>query len=331
MRAGEVFRFGSGTSRGGVPNYRLYECADGKWFFLGTLTQQFFLKALAATDMMHLMALDEVQGEFTNLLKQPGLGIAIPAMEARFKEKPRDEWLRILHEAGAPRGPVGDREEWFAGETVAANEMRVELEDEVLGKVVLPGVSLKLSETAGSVRHLPQPLSTTAEESEWAETRTGERTSPLRPGAPSPVPNHGPLAGVRVLDLGAFIAGTFAPAVLSQWGADVIKVEPPEGDAFRTYGLGFVGYNRGKRSLSLDLKRPEGRALFLDLVRKSDVVLDNYRVGVRERLGIDYASLAAVNPRIISVSVTGYGPKGPLAVDPGFDPLIQARSGMMQA
>ncbi|MGH2611178.1 MAG: CoA transferase, partial [Tepidiformaceae bacterium] len=121
MRAGEVFRFGSGTSRGGVPNYRLYECADGEWFFLGTLTQQFFLKALHATDMMHLMALDDVQGEFTNLLRPPAIGIAIAAMEARFKEKTRDEWLRILHESGVPRGPVGDRNEWFAGETVAAN------------------------------------------------------------------------------------------------------------------------------------------------------------------------------------------------------------------
>jgi crotonobetainyl-CoA:carnitine CoA-transferase CaiB-like acyl-CoA transferase len=329
MRAGEVFRFGSGTSRGGVPNYRLYECADGKWFFLGTLTQPFFLRALEATDMMHLMALDEVQGEFTNLLRPPAIGIAIAAMEARFKEKTRDEWLRILHEAGVPRGPVGERNEWFAGETVAANDMRVELDHETLGRVAMPGVSSKLSDTPGSVRHLPIP----ARDGMWAEEPRGDpqpKSSSATIALPLPQ-RAGPLAGVRVLDLGAFIAGTFAPAVLAQWGADIIKIEPPEGDAFRTYGLGFVGYNRGKRSLSLDLKVPEGRELFLDLVKKSDVVLDNYRVGVRERLGIDYETLARVNPRIISVSVTGYGPAGPLAADPGFDPLIQARSGMMQA
>ncbi|NJD64018.1 MAG: CoA transferase, partial [Chloroflexi bacterium] len=112
---------------------------------------------------------------------------------------------------------------------------------------------------------------------------------------------------------------------------DVIKVEPPEGDPFRTYGLGFVGYNRGKRGLAIDLKDPAGRELLLDLVRVSDVILDNYRVGVRERLGIDYATLKAINPRIISCSVTGYGQSGPLAVDPGFDPLVQARSGLMAA
>jgi crotonobetainyl-CoA:carnitine CoA-transferase CaiB-like acyl-CoA transferase len=252
MRAGEVFRFGSGSSRGGVPNYRLYECADGKWFFLGTLTQQFFLKALQATDMMHLMALDEVQGEFTNLLKQPGMGIAIPAMEARFKEKPRDEWLRILHEAGVPRGPVGERNEWFAGETVAANQMRVELEDDKRGRVAMPGVSIKLSETRGR----PPPPAVHPHGIGEGEIRRIEnarvsgslilRVSDSR---------EGPLAGVRV-STSAPLSPAPSPAVLAQWGADVIKIEPPEGDAFRTYGLGFVGYNRGKRSLSSTSRAP---------------------------------------------------------------------------
>ena len=318
IKAGEMFRLGGRGSRGGVPNYRLYECADGKWFFLGTLTPQFFLKALEATDMLHLMALEGVEGEFTNLLK-PGVNQqVIEALEARFKEKPRQEWLDILQEAGVPRGPVGTLEEWFNSETVRANGMRVELEHERLGRVVIPGVPVKLSATPGAVRHLPQPAAL-ADIPAHVRVRGGD--GPVLPG--------GPLAGVRVLDLGAFIAGTYAPTILANWGADVIKVEPLEGDPFRTYGLGFVGYNRGKRSLAIDLKRPEGREVFLDLVRVSDVVLDNFRLGVRERLGIDYAALRAVNPRIISCSVTGYGPSGPLAQDPGFDPLVQARSGLM--
>jgi crotonobetainyl-CoA:carnitine CoA-transferase CaiB-like acyl-CoA transferase len=318
IKAGEMFRLGGRGSRGGVPNYRLYECADGKWFFLGTLTPQFFLKALEATDMLHLMALEGVEGEFTNLLK-PGINQqVIEALEARFKEKPRQEWLDILHAAGVPRGPVGTLDEWFASETVRANGMRVELEHEQLGTVAIPGVPVKLSATPGEVRHLPRQA-------------TREEIGPherVRGGSAEPLPG-GPLAGVRVLDLGAFIAGTYAPTILANWGADVIKVEPLEGDPFRTYGLGFIGYNRGKRSLALDLKRPEGREVFLELVKVSDVVLDNFRLGVRERLGIDYASLKQVNPRIISCSVTGYGTQGPLANDPGFDPLVQARSGLM--
>lgn len=318
IRAGEMFRLGGRGSRGGVPNYRLYECADGKWFFLGTLTPQFFLKALEAIDMLHLMALEGVDGEFTNLLR-PGINErVIAALEERFKEKPRQEWLDILHAAGVPRGPVGTIDEWFASETVRANGMRVELEHETLGTVAMPGVPVKLSATPGAVRHLPQRV-------RIDEVGPHDR---VRGGADVPGAG-GPLAGIRVLDLGAFIAGTYAPAILANWGADVIKVEPPEGDPFRTYGLGFIGYNRGKRGLALDLKHPDGLAAFMDLVRVSDVVLDNYRLGVRERLGISYEALRRVNPRIISVSVTGYGPEGPLANDPGFDPLVQARSGLM--
>jgi len=321
IRAADMFRMGGRGSRGGVPNYRLYECADGQWFFLGTLTPQFFLKALEATDMLHLMAWEGVDGEFTNLLK-PGINqLVIEALEARFKEKPRDEWMKILHDADVPRGPVGNSLEWFRGETALVNEMHIDLEHPKLGTVELPGVPVKLSATPGSVRSLPQPV----------------KVDTIPPRTPGHNPKAdvrgggGPLAGVRILDLGAFIAGTFAPGILANWGADSIKVEPIDGDPFRTYGLGFIGYNRGKRGLAIDLKNPVGREAFLDLVKVSDVVLDNYRNGVRERLGIDYQTLRKVNPRIISVSVTGYGPKGELASDPGFDPLVQARSGLMAA
>jgi len=324
IKAGEVFRMGGRSSRGGIPNYRLYQCADGEWLFLGTLTPPFFLRALEALDLLDLITLEGVAGEFTNLLRPPMAEVAIGRLDRRFAEKPRDEWLQILRDHGVPRGPVGRREEWFASETVAANGMRVALQHPKLGRVEMPGVSAKLSDTPGSVRHLL---------SEEAKAKTDEwspRPTTTAGGAPAEG-RGGPLAGVVVLDLGAVIAGTFAPTILGYLGANVIKVEPPEGDVFRTYGLGFLGYNRGKRSLVIDLKQPEGRKAFLDLAKKADVVLDNYRLGVRERLGIAYADLATVNPRIISCSVTGYGPVGPLASDPGFDPLIQAESGLMAA
>lgn len=320
IRAGETFRLGSNSSRGGIPNYRLYQCADGEWFFLGTLTPQFFLKALEATDLLDILTMEGIDGEFTNLLRPDNIPAVVARLDARFAEKPRAEWMQILGDAGVPKGPVGKREEWFAGETVAANGMRLEMEHPELGRVTMPGVSVKLSETPGSVRHFAR--------------RARLEELPSRPAATPSDGNGtvgGPLAGVRVLDLGAFIAGTFAPTVLGNFGADILKIEPLEGDAFRTYGLAFIGYNRGKRSLALDLKSPAGRELFYEMVRKCDVVLDNYRVGVRERLGIDYATLSAISPRIISCSVTGYGPGGPLSADPGFDPLVQARSGMMAA
>ncbi|MGE5594774.1 MAG: CoA transferase, partial [Hyphomicrobiales bacterium] len=287
----------------------------------------FFLRAIEAIDLMELLTLEGVDGEFANMVRPPLSEVVQERMEARFREKPREEWLRILHEHGVPRGPVGRRDEWFRDETVAANEMRLEFEHPELGKVELPGVPIKLTDTPGEVRHIPGPGCRVEAADVWAEP------------APQPAPaddaaaneSGGPLAGIRILDLGAFIAGTYAPTVLANFGADVIKIEPPSGDPFRPYGLGFIGYNLGKRSLALDLKHPEGRAAFEDLVRNADVVLDNFRLGVRERLGIDYASLSAINPRIITCSVTGYGPEGPLAADPGFDPILQARSGMMAA
>jgi crotonobetainyl-CoA:carnitine CoA-transferase CaiB-like acyl-CoA transferase len=119
--------------------------------------------------------------------------------------------------------------------------------------------------------------------------------------------------------------------MLAGLGADVVKIETAAGDPFRSYRTGFSPYNRGKRSLVLDLKRPDGKELFFELVAQADVVLDNYRLGVRERLGITYDRLRAVNPRIISLSISGYGRTGPQAAMPGFDPLLQAQSGLMHA
>jgi formyl-CoA transferase len=134
-----------------------------------------------------------------------------------------------------------------------------------------------------------------------------------------------------VLDLSGFIAGAYGPMTLADFGADVIKLESPEGDAFRSFGFGFLGWNRGKRGLSVDARRPEGRAIVHDLVRTADVLVENFRPGGAARLGLDYKTLAAINPRLIYVSVSGFGDTGPDAGMPGFDPLLQARSGAMAA
>ena len=307
-------------TRGGAPNYRLYCCADGGWLFLGTLIFAHFVKALEAMDLLDVMIMEGVDGEFANVMKPGVAGRVAARLEARFAEKDREEWLRILHEHGVPRGPVGSRTEWFASETVAANEMRVSLHHTELGRVDVPGVPVKLSETPGRVRQLMRTVRADALPPR-EPARLGN--APTRPG--------GPLAGVKALDLGAIIAGPFATTVLANFGADVIKVEPPLGEAFRPYGLPFVGFNQGKRSLVLDLKREEGLEVFYELVRQADVVCDNFRHGVLERLRIDYDTLSRINPRIISASVTGYGPVGPLSRDPGFDPIMQARSGLMAA
>jgi crotonobetainyl-CoA:carnitine CoA-transferase CaiB-like acyl-CoA transferase len=112
-------------------------------------------------------------------------------------------------------------------------------------------------------------------------------------------------------------------------GADVVKVEPLGGESFR--GPNSSSYNKGQRGLAIDLRNPDGKAAFLRLAAVADVVVDNYRPGVLERLGIAYDDLRQVNPRIITLSITGFGEGGPLGAKPGFDPVLQAMSGMMAA
>jgi len=146
-----------------------------------------------------------------------------------------------------------------------------------------------------------------------------------------------PLAGVRATDFSQNLAGPFAAQILGDLGADVVKVEPPGGDPARRWGPPFIGgqshlfqvANRNKRSVVLDLKTEGGAARALELAARSDVVLHALRRGAAERLGIGYEDVRAANPAVIYVSVTSHGPEGPLRDDPGYDPLMQARSGLM--
>lgn len=147
-----------------------------------------------------------------------------------------------------------------------------------------------------------------------------------------------PLSGVRILDLSQMLAGPFGTMILADLGAEVIKIEKPgEGDLargmpphfFHGESVYFLSINRNKKSLTLDLKSEEGLHIFYRLVEKSDVVYDNFRPGVLQRLKIDYETLKKINPRLISCSVSGYGQTGPGKDRPAFDLIIQARGGIM--
>lgn len=146
------------------------------------------------------------------------------------------------------------------------------------------------------------------------------------------------LQGVRVLDLTRALAGPYGSLFLGDLGAEVIKIEAPSprpsrGGPFSYKGMDayFMGVNRSKKSVALDLTKPQGRQVFYDLVKVSDVVYDNYRPTVPKRLGIDYDTLKKINPRIICCSITGFGSTGPLRDRPAFDLPIQALSGAVAA
>jgi crotonobetainyl-CoA:carnitine CoA-transferase CaiB-like acyl-CoA transferase len=145
----------------------------------------------------------------------------------------------------------------------------------------------------------------------------------------------GPLERLRVVDCSAIIAGPVATAFLATYGADVVKLEPLEGDALRTYpstlpGLSryFLGINRGKRSLAVDLKHPDGLAIARRLARAADVFVESFRPGVAARLGLDDPTLRAENARLIYCSVSAFGQTGPLAERPGLDPVVQSYAGL---
>ncbi|MDH3212110.1 MAG: CoA transferase [Myxococcales bacterium] len=150
----------------------------------------------------------------------------------------------------------------------------------------------------------------------------------------------GPLAGVRVLEATTTWAGPMCGCVLADFGADVVKVEHPEGEIARRsppflpgtdppVSFMHASVNRNKRSLSLDLRRSEGRELFLALARRVDVVIENFRPGTMERWGLGYAGVRAVKPDVVYVSISGYGQFGPLRDRSGYDPLAQAMSGFL--
>ena len=199
-----------------------------------------------------------------------------------------------------------------------------------LGATIQPGIAVGLDCTPGEItgpapavprcgvdtRRLAEPL-------DRARQRRRVASAPSR---------SGPLDGLLVLDFCSYIAGSYGPMILGQMGADVIKIESLEGDAFRHFGFGFLGWNQGKRGACRSTSpSPEGREIIHGLVRRADIVVENLRPGRMRRFGLDYQSLSAINPRLIYMSVNGFGNRGPEHNQPGFDPLLQARSGLMAA
>jgi crotonobetainyl-CoA:carnitine CoA-transferase CaiB-like acyl-CoA transferase len=145
----------------------------------------------------------------------------------------------------------------------------------------------------------------------------------------------GPLSGIRVLDLSSYIAAPYGCALLADQGAEVIKIEPPSGDTLRHYpstlaseSRAFLGINRSKLGVVLDLKKPLDHAVLISLVREADVIVHNFRPSVAPRLGIDYETLKALNPRLVYCAVSGYGESGPLSEKAGYDQVLQTMTGI---
>ena len=147
----------------------------------------------------------------------------------------------------------------------------------------------------------------------------------------------GALDGVKILDLSSALAGPYCTMMLADMGAEVIKVEPPEGDVSRSWGPPFIegessyflSINRNKKSIVINLKSEKGKEIVLKLAEKCDVFVENFRPGVAKRLGVDYETVKKVNPKIIYCSISGFGQEGPYRDYPAFDQILQGMGGLM--
>jgi crotonobetainyl-CoA:carnitine CoA-transferase CaiB-like acyl-CoA transferase len=312
---------------GPIPCYRLFEASDGRYLFIACGNATFFGKLAIAIDHPELTADPRFENAPWGVPEEHRQALK-DIIGAVIRTRTCAEWISILRENDVPCAPVMTRHEFIEWSQTRALNMHREIDDPVLGRTIQMGVPIVLNATPGEIR------SATAADDNGRAAREWLSEPPRRPDPASAVKaasNNGPLSGVLVLDFASYIAGSYGPMILAQLGADVIKIESLEGDSFRHFGFGFLGWNQGKRGLALNLGSPEGRDIILRLAERADVVVENLRPGRMRRFGIDYAPLSARNPRIIYMSVNGFGNQGPEHNHPGFDPLLQARSGVMAA
>ncbi|OHV39023.1 carnitine dehydratase [Pseudofrankia sp. EUN1h] len=319
------------------PNF-LYRCADGEliqvWFG-GKGMYAKLIEVLGDEPSVEGYYTDQSTGKLQERAKR---------WRAPFALRPRDVWIERLRDAGVACEPVLGPGEALRDPHLAEIGLAV-TRDQHGHREVMLGSPIAVGPLPGSEPPAETPTETRAQErpeaqaanvqptnvqatneatTEGATTRTGAAAA----GAAG---NAAPLRGVRVVDFSAFVAGPLAAQVLADLGAEVIKVEPPDGEAMRAAAYAVAACQRGKRSIAIDITAPDARPVVERLIRWADVVLHNFRVGVAERLGIGAADVARLNPRAVYCHASAFGPRGPRARQPGNDALMQAVTGLEQA
>ncbi|PKB72624.1 MAG: hypothetical protein BZY75_05955 [SAR202 cluster bacterium Io17-Chloro-G7] len=311
--------------QGGLPAYRMYPCADDRWVHIGCLSREFWDKLAVALDVMDLAIQPEFAAAPTGWTNHQDRELAIELIGQRLREHPRSHWLEVLEAADVPVAPVLTTQEYMDLPQVRHNGLVSEVNDPVLGEMEQVGLVLGFSETPGKVK-APAPLRTQISGEEQAVCFQ-KYPELKRRGSQANAPGH-PLDGIKVLDFSSLIAGPLGPMVLSDLGADVVKVEPISGELARSLPFLLLAGNRGKRGIAIDMKAPQIKEVLTRLLKSCDVVVHNMRVGVAERLGIGYEAVRKLRPDVIYLHSSGYGPTGPESLKPGFDPLFQSMSGI---
>ena len=313
------------TPQGGAPFYSVFECADGKWVQLGCVHSGFVDLAAAVIGVAGVIASDPVYGDGrwprTEQARQRLFGLVATS----FKTRPAEEWIRDLQAADVPCDISQTTDDAMRDPQVLHNGLVAEVVDPLLGVTRMPGVPIKLSVTPGRVSD-PRPDS--------ANTFNHLSGSPAQGTDRDPPPRERklPLDGVRIMEMTNVIAGPVAGRLLADLGADVVKFESLYGDISRAGGgAGFIAFNANKRSMSVNARTDGGKEIARRIVAVSDVMLANMRPGATDRLGLDVATLYALNPKLVQTHITAYGWDGPYAHRPGVDPIAQAIMGLLHA
>ena len=260
---------------GPIPCYRLFRAADDQYLFVACGNVTFWNKLALAIDRPELVSDPRFEGAPWGVPTQHRQALK-DLLQEIISTRPREEWLRILRENDIPCAPVLSRSEFINHPQVDALGMRRAIDDPTLGATIQGGIAVGLELTPGEIAG-PAPA---AKDDRTVEGWLAAPPSRSHNGSPRDGRfDRGPLDGLLVLDFCSYIAGSYGPMILGQMGADVIKIESLEGDAFRHFGFGFLGWNQGKRALSLDLATPEGREIIHGLVRRADIVVENLRPG----------------------------------------------------
>lgn len=295
----------------------LFECADGVWIHHMGRTE---LSPLMQEVIEELGSPEMLPAEQTGTLRP---GFARSDYIEAFKRRPSKDWLEDFWAHDVPVQPAVPIGEIFHDEQARANDYVLELDDPVAGRITVPGMPLTINPPA-RVRSTAPELGRHTDEvlGEWKPNAREPRATTNATSA-----QRWPLEGVKVVDLGNFLAGPFGAMLLADLGADVIKLEAATGDPMRGVEWSFVGCQRGKRSVALDLKSPEARPSLEALLRWADILHHNLRMPAARRLGVDYESVRTINPEIVYCHTSSYGPLGPRADWPGYDQLFQSSCG----
>ena len=309
------------------PTYGFHQGSDGQWFFIGAIGIRDWVRIANALGLDDFLNDPAFSAGVLGVERPEDARRLLEKLEAIFRTQPRAHWLQVMIDADVAVGPLQSHEEFMQEEQVQHIGMVANVEDAELGPTQQLGLPIIASRTPGAIQGGAPRLDPAAAPPTWTvpiEPRGGDGGNGM---AAELAGRDLPLSGFVVLDIATWVAGSYAPTLLADLGANVVKAEAPDGDPYRPMAVGYYAGNRNKRSLAVDLKAEGGRAALDRMIAGSDIVLTNLRPGPRQRLGLDYESLQRVNPDIVSVGVWTNGPAGPLKDRPAYDQVFQARSG----